>query len=59
MVNIFGNTVQVIPHITNEIKNFVYSIEVVSHRDIVIAEVSGTIRDIEIQPFIPSIRQIS
>jgi CTP synthase len=54
-----GNTIQVIPYITNEIKIFVYSIEVVSHIDIVIAKVCGTICDIEIQPFIESIRKIS
>jgi CTP synthase len=54
-----GSTVQVIPHITNEIKNFVYSLAKTSNVDVIITEIGGTIGDIEIQPFIEAIRQIS
>lgn len=53
-----GETVQVIPHITNEIKNFVYSVSKKSDADIVITEIGGTIGDIESQPFLEAIRQI-
>ena len=54
-----GSTVQVIPHITNEIKNFVYNVGKHSDADIVITEIGGTIGDIESQPFIEAARQIS
>lgn len=54
-----GETIQVIPHITNEIKNFVYSVGEKSNADIVITEIGGTVGDIESQPFLESIRQIS
>lgn len=54
-----GSTVQVIPHITNEIKNFVYNVGKHSDADIVITEIGGTIGDIESQPFIEAVRQIS
>ena len=54
-----GATVQVIPHITNEIKNFVYSVAKKTDADIVITEIGGTIGDIESQPFIEAVRQIS
>ena len=54
-----GETVQVIPHITNEIKKFIYSVGESSNADIVITEIGGTIGDIESQPFIEAIRQIS
>ena len=54
-----GSTVQVIPHITNEIKNFVYSVGRQSAADVVITEIGGTIGDIESQPFIEAVRQIS
>jgi CTP synthase len=54
-----GSTVQVIPHITNEIKSFVYSLAESTKADVVITETGGTIGDIEIQPFIEAIRQIS
>ena len=52
-----GKTVQVIPHITNEIKNRVYKFE---HEDIdiVITEIGGTVGDIESLPFLEAIRQI-
>lgn len=54
-----GSTVQVIPHITNEIKEFVYSVGKKTGADIIITEIGGTIGDIESQPFIEAVRQIS
>jgi CTP synthase len=54
-----GHTVQVIPHITNEIKEFVYSVGKKTSADVVITEIGGTIGDIESQPFIEAVRQIS
>ena len=54
-----GSTVQVIPHITNEIKEFVYNVGRHSGADVVITEIGGTIGDIESQPFIEAVRQIS
>ena len=54
-----GSTVQVIPHITNEIKAFVYTVGKKTEADVVITEIGGTIGDIESQPFIEAVRQIS
>lgn len=54
-----GATVQVIPHITNEIKEFVYRVGKTSTADIVITEIGGTIGDIESQPFLEAVRQIA
>ena len=54
-----GSTVQVIPHITNEIKEFVYSVGKKTDADVVITEIGGTIGDIESQPFVEAVRQIS
>jgi len=54
-----GGTVQVIPHITNEIKEFIYSVGKKTDADVVITEIGGTIGDIESQPFIEAVRQIS
>ena len=54
-----GSTVQVIPHITNEIKDFVYPVGKKTNADVVITEIGGTIGDIESQPFIEAVRQIS
>ena len=54
-----GSTVQVIPHITNEIKEFVYRVGRQTDADVVITEIGGTIGDIESQPFIEAVRQIS
>ncbi len=54
-----GQTVQVIPHITDEIKNFVMSAGTVTNADVVITEIGGTIGDIESQPFLESIRQVA
>ena len=51
-----GKTVQVVPHITNEIKDNIYSFE--GKVDVVIVELGGTIGDIESMPFIEAIRQI-
>ena len=53
-----GETVQVIPHITNEIKNFIYSVGQKSEADVVITEIGGTVGDIESQPFMEAIRQV-
>ena len=54
-----GSTVQVIPHITHEIKAFVYAVGRHSDADVVITEIGGTIGDIESQPFLEAVRQIS
>ncbi len=54
-----GSTVQVIPHVTNEIKSFVYSVAEKTDADVVITEIGGTIGDIESQPFLEAVRQIS
>lgn len=54
-----GDTVQVIPHITNEIKNQVYSLGEVTNSDIIITEIGGTVGDIESTPFLEAIRQVS
>ena len=54
-----GSTVQVIPHITDEIKAFVYRVGKQTGADVVITEIGGTIGDIESQPFLEAVRQIS
>ena len=54
-----GSTVQVIPHVTNEIKEFVYRVGKKTDADVVITEIGGTIGDIESQPFLEAVRQIS
>lgn len=53
-----GATVQIVPHITNEIKNKIYEAGVSSGADIVITEIGGTVGDLESQAFLESIRQI-
>ena len=53
-----GSTVQIIPHITDEIKRFIYSVGKKTDADVVITEIGGTIGDIESQPFIDAIRQV-
>jgi len=53
-----GQTVQVIPHITNEIKERVMLIENKAHPDVVITEIGGTVGDIESLPFLEAIRQL-
>ncbi len=54
-----GSTVQVIPHITNEIKEFIYGVGKRSDADVIITEIGGTIGDIESQPFLEAVRQVS
>ncbi len=54
-----GSTVQVIPHITNEIKEFIYRVGKKTSADVVITEIGGTIGDIESQPFLEAVRQVS
>ena len=54
-----GGTVQVIPHITEEIKSFVYAGCESSRADVLLTEIGGTTGDIESQPFLEAIRQIS
>ncbi len=53
-----GETVQIIPHITNEIKEFIYTVGKKTDADVVITEIGGTIGDIESQPFLEAIRQV-
>ena len=53
-----GHTVQVIPHITNEIKNRVVRVGDDDNADVVITEIGGTVGDIESLPFLEAIRQI-
>jgi CTP synthase len=52
-----GSTVQVIPHITNEIKSRIRSVAEATATDVVISEIGGTVGDIESQPFLEAIRQ--
>lgn len=52
-----GGTVQVIPHITNEIKDFIRKVAVEENPDVVITEIGGTVGDIESLPFLEAIRQ--
>ncbi len=54
-----GGTVQVIPHITNEIKNRIYRVGKSGETDVVITEIGGTVGDIESLPFLEAIRQAS
>lgn len=53
-----GKTIQVIPHITDEIKDTVYKAGEISESDVVITEIGGTVGDIESQPFLEAIRQV-
>jgi len=53
-----GSTVQVIPHVTNEIKARVYAVAEKDNADVVITEVGGTVGDIESLPFLEAIRQV-
>ena len=53
-----GNTVQVIPHITDEIKNCVTKLDRNRELDVVITEIGGTVGDIESLPFLEAIRQL-
>ncbi len=53
-----GRTVQVIPHVTNEIKAHVYEVGKLENADFVITEIGGTVGDIESLPFLEAIRQV-
>ncbi|MFA5368301.1 MAG: CTP synthase [Dehalococcoidia bacterium] len=53
-----GGTIQVIPHVTNEIKRCIRVVAEESGADVVIVEVGGTVGDIEGQPFLEAIRQL-
>ncbi|EGO64578.1 CTP synthase [Acetonema longum] len=53
-----GSTVQVIPHITNEIKERIYRVAKEDNADVVITEIGGTVGDIESLPFLEAIRQV-
>jgi CTP synthase len=53
-----GGTVQVIPHITNEIKSRLFDLAESTKADIVLVEIGGTVGDIESQPFLEAIRQM-
>jgi len=53
-----GGTIQVVPHVTNEIKRRIRKVAEVSRAEIVIVEVGGTVGDIEGQPFLEAIRQM-
>lgn len=53
-----GSTVQVIPHITNEIKERIYYVGREDNADVVITEIGGTVGDIESLPFLEAIRQV-
>jgi len=54
-----GNTIQVIPHITNEIKEKIYKVGKEHNPDFVITEIGGTVGDIESLPFLEAIRQVA
>ena len=54
-----GQTVQVIPHITNEIKSYIYMAQKKTQADILLCEIGGTTGDIESQPFLEAIRQVA
>ena len=54
-----GDTVQVIPHVTDEIKKRIISVNSQNNYDVIICEVGGTVGDIESLPFMESIRQLS
>ena len=53
-----GQTVQIIPHIPNEIKSYIYNLASSTEADVVITEIGGTTGDIESQPFLEAIRQV-
>src|SRR5689334_11076996 len=53
-----GATIQVVPHITNEIKGRIRTLAEQTSADVVIAEVGGTVGDIESEPFLEAIRQM-
>ena len=54
-----GSTVQVSPHVTDEIKSFIYTVGRTTDADVIITEIGGTVGDIESQPFLEAIRQVA
>ena len=54
-----GGTVQIIPHITNQIKSYIYRLSETNNPDVVITEIGGTVGDIESQPYLETIRQVA
>lgn len=54
-----GSTVQVIPHVTDEIKSFIYTVGRTTDADVIITEIGGTVGDIESQPLLEAIRQVA
>ena len=53
-----GGTIQVVPHVTNEIKSRIRKVAEISQAELIIVEVGGTVGDIEGQPFLEAIRQM-
>ncbi len=53
-----GGTIQIVPHVTNEIKRRIRQVAEISNADVIIVEVGGTVGDIEGQPFLEAIRQM-
>jgi CTP synthase len=53
-----GGTIQVVPHVTNEIKRRIRKVAEISQAEVLIVEVGGTVGDIEGQPFLEAIRQM-
>jgi len=53
-----GGTIQVVPHVTNEIKRRIREVAEISRADLMLVEVGGTVGDIEGQPFLEAIRQM-
>lgn len=53
-----GGTIQVVPHVTNEIKRSIRKVAEISQAEVIIVEVGGTVGDIEGQPFLEAIRQM-
>lgn len=56
--NYLGSCVQIIPHITDEIKSMIRKIANKSEADVILVEVGGTVGDIESQPFLEALRQL-
>lgn len=54
-----GSTVQVVPHIINEIKEHIFNVSRQGNPDVVITEIGGTVGDMESQPYLEAIRQVS
>lgn len=53
-----GGTIQIVPHVTNAIKDFMLNMTTGANLDVVVVEVGGTVGDIEGQPFLEAIRQM-